>query len=67
MEIFGKLCKMKQQNIIKKMLNLGCGTHYHKNWINLDIKPADKSIIKCDIESGMGNRLNEMPFFDFRY
>ena len=31
------------------LLNLGCGQHFHKEWINLDIQPADKTVIQHDL------------------
>ena len=25
---------------MKKMLNIGCGHRYHKDWVNIDVDPA---------------------------
>jgi cephalosporin hydroxylase/SAM-dependent methyltransferase len=31
------------------MLNLGCGNHFHRDWINLDIAPASAHVIEHDL------------------
>lgn len=31
------------------LLNLGCGGHYHADWVNLDIAPATREIIEHDL------------------
>lgn len=36
-----------------KMLNIGCGAHYHPDWINLDVAPADPKVIPVDINHGL--------------
>jgi predicted SAM-dependent methyltransferase len=38
-----------------KMLNIGCGSLYHHDWINLDIASTDPSVI-------IGNACNGLPF-----
>jgi len=41
----------------KKLLNLGCGKRYHKDWVNVDFYSDDKTIIST-------NLLNGIPFPD---
>lgn len=48
-----ELFDVRIQSDEKKMLNLGCGTHYHNDWINVDMNPIDSSIIKCDLRQGI--------------
>jgi SAM-dependent methyltransferase len=36
-----------------KMLNIGCGSNYHPDWINLDVSPADHNVLKVDINNGL--------------
>jgi predicted SAM-dependent methyltransferase len=36
-----------------KYLNLGCGGKFHKDWINADIAPRDKSVLKCNFLKGL--------------
>lgn len=36
-------------------LNIGCGNKYHKDWVNIDMQPASKEVMKIDI-------LDELPF-----
>jgi predicted SAM-dependent methyltransferase len=36
-----------------KMLNIGCGTTHHPDWINLDVSPAEPSVLPVDINSGL--------------
>lgn len=31
------------------LLNLGCGGHYHRDWVNLDIAPSAKEVIEHDL------------------
>ena len=35
------------------MLNIGCGSRYHKDWTNIDIKPTDNDVIKFDLNDGL--------------
>ncbi len=34
-------------------LNLGCGSRFHSEWINLDLKPVDRSIRLHDLRKGI--------------
>lgn len=34
-------------------LNVGCGRRFHEDWINVDLEPADASVIACDITRGL--------------
>jgi predicted SAM-dependent methyltransferase len=36
-----------------KLVNLGCGSRYHADWINFDIVPAGPGVIACDLASGI--------------
>lgn len=36
-----------------KYLNLGCGSHYHRDWVNMDISPGDPEVITCDLSRGI--------------
>jgi predicted SAM-dependent methyltransferase len=35
------------------MINLGCGTHFHKEWINIDFKSSHPLVISCDLTKGI--------------
>jgi predicted SAM-dependent methyltransferase len=35
------------------MLNLGCGSTYHEDWINLDLEPYSPTVLACDIRRGV--------------
>jgi predicted SAM-dependent methyltransferase len=32
-----------------RMINLGCGSRFHPDWVNADIVPRDPSVIQCDL------------------
>jgi len=34
-------------------LNVGCGPHYHTDWINMDIVPCGPDVIACDLSKGI--------------
>src|SRR6266550_5078835 len=36
-----------------KYVNLGCGSRYHPDWINIDISPSDPNIIAADLSRGI--------------
>jgi hypothetical protein len=36
-----------------KYLNLGCGSRYHAEWINIDIDPSGEGVIKHDLSQGI--------------
>lgn len=36
-----------------KMLNIGCGAHYHPDWLNLDVSPVDAKVLAVDITKGL--------------
>jgi predicted SAM-dependent methyltransferase/cephalosporin hydroxylase len=40
------------------LLNLGCGGHFHRDWINLDIAPSAPQVIKHDLAA------ETLPFED---
>ncbi|MGC2855632.1 FkbM family methyltransferase [Novispirillum sp. DQ9] len=34
-----------------RLVNVGCGRHYHPAWINMDVAPSDASVIRHDIQT----------------
>jgi len=32
-----------------RMINLGCGSRFHPDWVNADIAPCDPSVMRCDL------------------
>ena len=36
-----------------KRLNVGCGRHYHSDWVNLDLQSDDPSVICHDVTQGI--------------
>ena len=34
-------------------MNIGCGAHYHKDWINVDMAAHGPSVVACDIRKGI--------------
>ena len=47
-----------------RYLNIGCGSRFNRDWINIDIQPKDKSVIPCDILNGISFEENH---FDVVY
>lgn len=47
MMFFSKIIKKK------KLLNMGCGSSYHSDWINIDINSSNKDVIECNIINGL--------------
>lgn len=43
----------KDEGFMKKMLNIGCGHRYHKDWVNIDVDPATPEVMKADITRGL--------------
>jgi hypothetical protein len=37
----------------KRLLNIGCGGHFHEDWVNVDIGPISPQVIDCDILAGL--------------
>lgn len=35
------------------MINIGCGSNYHKDWINLDVAPSSPDVMAVNINSGL--------------
>jgi predicted SAM-dependent methyltransferase len=35
------------------LLNIGCGNQFHSSWINIDLVPADPSVMACNITNGL--------------
>jgi predicted SAM-dependent methyltransferase len=40
-----------------RLLNLGCGGHFHSDWVNVDIAPHDPRVLQHDLQS-------RLPFED---
>jgi predicted SAM-dependent methyltransferase len=38
---------------VAKMINIGCGSNYHEDWINLDVAPSSPDVMAVDISSGL--------------
>jgi len=36
-----------------KLINIGCGSRFHPDWINLDLNPQSQSVKRCDIVNGL--------------
>lgn len=41
---------MSEKNLY---LNLGCGSRYHPDWVNVDIAPRDPAVIQHDLNNGI--------------
>jgi predicted SAM-dependent methyltransferase len=54
---------MKPKKTVR-MINLGCGSRFHPDWVNADIAPLAPSVMQCDLSQ-------RLPFqdcdFDFVY
>ena len=37
----------------KNLLNIGCGHTFHRDWVNLDVVPADPTILRWDVKTGL--------------
>jgi len=36
-----------------RMLNIGCGRRYHRDWVNLDLESSDSDVIRHDVNKGI--------------
>jgi SAM-dependent methyltransferase len=36
-----------------RLLNVGCGTHVHPDWVNVDIAPAARGVLAVDLRKGL--------------
>jgi len=36
-----------------RMLNIGCGRRYHRDWVNLDLESNDSNVIRHDVNKGI--------------
>lgn len=36
-----------------KMLNIGCGSTFHPDWINIDVEPSTPSVLRLDASRGL--------------
>jgi SAM-dependent methyltransferase len=37
----------------KRLLNVGCGSHFHADWVNVDVVPASSEVIAADVRKGL--------------
>lgn len=37
----------------KRLLNVGCGLHFHPDWVNVDVVPASSAVIAADVRNGL--------------
>jgi predicted SAM-dependent methyltransferase len=37
----------------KSLLNVGCGLHFHPDWVNVDVAPASGEVIAADVRKGL--------------
>ena len=37
----------------ERMLNIGCGRRYHRDWVNLDLESSDSNVIRHDVNKGI--------------
>lgn len=37
----------------KRFLNVGCGLHFHPDWVNVDVVPASSEVIAADVRKGL--------------
>ncbi|HWH49454.1 MAG TPA: methyltransferase domain-containing protein [Burkholderiales bacterium] len=37
----------------KRLLNVGCGLHFHPAWVNVDVVPASSEVIAVDVRKGL--------------
>lgn len=37
----------------KRLLNVGCGSHFHPDWVNVDMAPASGEVIAADVRKGL--------------
>jgi predicted SAM-dependent methyltransferase len=52
--VIRKSKKSKIENrAIETRVNLGCGSHYHPDWINIDIAPLGPGVIAHDLSRGI--------------
>lgn len=43
----------------RKLLNIGCGRHYDRRWINLDLESSDSNVLIHDVTTGIPFSDNE--------
>ncbi|MEQ8880789.1 MAG: methyltransferase domain-containing protein, partial [Cyclobacteriaceae bacterium] len=43
-----------------RYLNVGCGKRFHKDWLNIDVLPADPGVIHCDVTKGLPLEDNDL-------
>ena len=36
-----------------RFLNVGCGLHFHPDWVNVDVVPASRGVIAADVRKGL--------------
>lgn len=43
---------MNRYSLMLKMINIGCGTVFHRDWINLDLVSMDSAVMVWDLRKG---------------
>jgi predicted SAM-dependent methyltransferase len=43
-----------------KALNIGCGSVFHSDWINIDLVPFSSQVLQCDFRNGLPYSDNEL-------
>lgn len=43
-----------------KLVNIGCGAHYHKDWINIDVYSDSEDVIEYDLTKGLPFETNSI-------
>lgn len=47
-----------------KLLNIGCGRHYHSDWLNIDVVSHDENVVPRDLKQGLPGVAD---FYDMTY
>ncbi|MBI2240491.1 MAG: FkbM family methyltransferase [Magnetospirillum gryphiswaldense] len=47
------LCAVEAKAAAGFRLNIGCGEHFHADWVNLDIAPSAPSVIRHDVSEAL--------------
>ena len=42
-----------EQSTSPRMLNIGCGRRYHRDWVNIDLEASDPAVIRHDVTKGL--------------
>ncbi len=50
---FSQLFELVNYHTLMKLLNIGCGKTFHKDWINIDVSPSAPGVIQFDLRRGL--------------